>query len=375
MKRNLLFFVLVSVCLMMPTSLTAQIVDSSVCDILANPQSFDGKIVRIKGVVIAGFEEFAIRGSGCNQIVNAIWLAYPEGTKGKAGPAAFLRLQLAKNHPAAVTTVNRSPVTLDKNKEFKDFDSLLSTPAKTNGLCLGCVKNTVTAVLVGRLDGAKETGLIRDGEGKVIGIGGFGHLNGYSARLVLQSVSELSAQEIDYAKAGTGVMDAGPSASGSFVPGIPTADQVKRGADAFGAPNEDNGVVLNFGGANEIPKNDTTKSNSNSPDGLIFQVTFDGERMKGPAMEIALPHVGTHIADIRSPSLGISNLSLYGAEFRAWQTVVLSSVAAKAKTLTAPGGYMIYSQSWPLSDLGKNANSGISGFLGNWANIANPPKP
>src|SRR5882672_5060880 len=154
MMRTLLFFFVLAVCLI-PSSLRAQIVDSRVCDILASPQSFDGKIVRIKGVVIAGFEEFAIKGTGCNQLVSAIWLAYPEGTKGKAGPAAFLRLQLAKNGPAAVTKVSRASVTLDKNKDFKDFDNFLATPAKVNGLCLGCVKYTVAATLVGRLDGAK----------------------------------------------------------------------------------------------------------------------------------------------------------------------------------------------------------------------------
>ena len=92
-------------------------------------------------------------------------------------------------------------------------------------------------------------------------------------------------------------------------------------------------------------------------------------------MEIAISHIGTHIADLRSPSHEISDLSLYGAEFRAWQTSVLGSIATKTKLLTAPGGYVIYSQSWPSSDLGKNANSGIAGFLGNWVNITNPPKP
>ncbi len=373
MTRTLLLFIVMG-CLMIPSSLPAQVVDSAVCDILANPQSFDGKIVRIKGVVIAGFEEFAVKGSACSQMVNAVWLTYPEGTKAKAGPAALLRLQLGKNHPAVVTNVGRTPVTLDKNKDFKDFDNFLSTPAKANGLCLGCVKFTVTATLVGRLDGTKGTGLIRDGGGKVIGVGGFGHLNRYSARLVLQSVSEISPQEIDYAKGGAAASEGPMSGGGSFTPGTPTADQVKRGADAFGAPGEDNGVSVGFGGANEIPKDDTAKSNANSPDGLLFHATFDGERLKGPALDIALSHVGTHIADIRTPSIGVSNLFLYGAEFRAWQTSVLSAVAAKIKFLTLPGGYTIYSQSWSNSDLGKNANGGISGFLANWANIANPPK-
>jgi hypothetical protein len=374
MKRILLLMVLMG-CLSIPSSLSAQIMDSTVCDILANPQSFDGKIVRIKGVVIAGFEEFAIKGSGCNQILNAIWLAYPEGSKGKAGPAASLRLQLGKNYPATVTDVSRASVTLDKNKDFKEFDNFLSTPAKTNGMCLGCVKFTVTATLVGRLDGTKDAGLIRDSGGKVVGLGGFGNLNRYSARLVLQSVSGISAQEIDYARGGTATSDDTTSASRSFTLGAPTADQVRRGAEAFGAPGEDNGVSVGFSGANEIPKDDTAKSSASSPDGLLFHVTFDGERLKGPAMDVALSHVGTHIADTRSPQIGIRNLILYGAEFRAWQTSVLSAVAAKVKTLTLPGGYMIYSQSWANSDLGKNANDGISGFLANWANLTNPPKP
>ena len=60
MKRTLLFIVVMS-CLMIPSSLLAQIVDSTVCDILANPQSFEGKIVRIKGVVTTGFEDLPSR--------------------------------------------------------------------------------------------------------------------------------------------------------------------------------------------------------------------------------------------------------------------------------------------------------------------------
>jgi hypothetical protein len=130
-----------------------------------------------------------------------------------------------------------------------------------------------------------------------------------------------------------------------------------------------------MGGANEIPENDNPKSNANSPDGLVFQATFDAGRLKGPAMELVISHLGTHIADIRSPEPGIRDLSAYGAEFRAWQTSILNAVADKVKALTLPGGYMIYNQSWSDSDLGKNANSGISGFLVNWVSITNPPKP
>lgn len=374
MKRILVRIVVLS-CLLIPVSLRAQTVDTTVCDILSDPESFDGKIVRVKGVAVAGFEEFAIQGTSCNQAVNAIWLAYPEGTRGKAGPAAFLRLQLGKNNPTVVSNTSRASVTLEKNKEFKEFDKLLSTQARTDGMCLGCVKFTVAGTFVGRLDGTRSAGLSRDGGGKVTGLSGFGNMNRYSARLVLQSVSELASQEIDYTKGDVAASSDATSGSRSFVPGSPTADQVKRAAAAFGAPGEDNGVNVGFGAANEIPKDDSTKSNSNSPDGLVFDVIFDGDRLKSPAMEIAISHEGTHIADIRSTESGIPNLPFYGAEFRAWQISVISAIANKVKKLTLSAGYVIYSQSWSNADMGKNINGGISALLTNWAKITNPPKP
>src|ERR1700732_4670998 len=179
MKRTVVCIAVLS-WLVIALSLRTQTVDTTVCDILSNPQSFDGEIVRVKGVAIAGFEEFAIQGTGCDQLLNAIWLAYPEGARGKAGPVASLRLQLGKNNPAVVSTVIGTPVTLDKNKDFKEFDKLLSTQVKTDGMCLGCVKFTVAGTFVGRLDGTKDAGLSRDGSGKVVGLNGFGNLNRYS---------------------------------------------------------------------------------------------------------------------------------------------------------------------------------------------------
>ena len=47
--------------------LHAQAVDTTVCDILKAPQSFNGKIVRIKGTVEAGFDQFVVKGAGCGQ--------------------------------------------------------------------------------------------------------------------------------------------------------------------------------------------------------------------------------------------------------------------------------------------------------------------
>lgn len=370
--RWISFLVLTVACMAIPGRVSAQIVDSTVCDILADPQSFDGKLVRIKGTVIAGFDEFAVKGSNCNQVVNAIWLAYPQDTKGKAGPAALVRLKLAKNNPTITNASTRVPVKLDKNKDFKDFDNFLSTPGKASGLCPGCMKNTVSATLVGRLDGSKVAGLVRDSSGKVIGVGGFGNLNRYSARLVLQSVSDVSPQEIDYAKGPVGTSESSGTAGRSFTPGVPAADQAKRAIDAFGAPGDDNGVMVGFSGANELAKDDEAKSNGNSPDGVIFDVVFD-ERLKGSAMQFGMIHTGSHIADIRNSAKEIRDVSLYGSEFRAWQASVLEAISLKANTLTLPGGFLVFDRSWPNSDLGKNVNAGIAAFLENWASLTNPP--
>lgn len=64
MKRLL---ALVLVCTAVTCPLAAQVVDVSVCDILANPQSFDGKMVCIKATVVAGSKDFAVKASDCKQ--------------------------------------------------------------------------------------------------------------------------------------------------------------------------------------------------------------------------------------------------------------------------------------------------------------------
>jgi hypothetical protein len=365
---------------LMTLPLAAQIVDASVCDVLADPQSFDGKLVRVKGVVTAGFDEFALKDASCAQPINAIWLAYPEGTKGRAGPAAFVQLQLAKNNPAAAASPSRSPIKLEKNKEFKQFDSLLSTTYKAGGMCLGCIRYTVTATLVGRLDCVKEAGIVRDSAGKFVSANGYGNLNLYRARLVLQTVSDISAHEIDYSKVSSAIKDdsaressggdpvaAAHQAARAFTPDSEAAKQVERAAAAYGKEGEDNGVDVGFGTSNEVPKNDAPKGYKDSPDGLLINCTFDMDRLKGEALTRAISHVGTHIADVRDPQSNTSASTAYELEYRGWRTTVLSAVAAQQKTLTLPGGYLLWNSAWTAADRNKLVDEGITSFLRDWA--------
>ncbi|HXH91955.1 MAG TPA: hypothetical protein VNN25_10280 [Thermoanaerobaculia bacterium] len=293
---------------------SGQAVDASVCDVLANPASFDGKFIRIKGApVVAGFDEFVIDGSGCKPS-SAIWFAYPEGTKGKAGPAAFLSLQLAKNSPAVANATHRTAVTLQKNGDFKQFDSLLATQSKASGACLACPRYTVEATLVGRLDGVSAAGLLRDASGKVTGVAGFGNMNLYRARFVLQSVSSVIPHEVSDTTNAVAARRDSRNAGTSVDP-----EQAKRAIAAYGEPGEDNGVEVSFGIANEVSPDEGAKGKSASPDGILFRVRFDMNRIGKPMLSRAMAHMGTHIADVRG---GVPLSGVDEAESRAWKVTV-----------------------------------------------------
>ena len=347
------------VCLLMGAgAVSAQTVDTRLCDILAHPKDFDGKMVRVTGTVVAGFDEFMIRDTSCKQSVNAIWLAYPAGTKAKAGPVAMITLQLAKNSPGQPAPVSAAPVTLDTGWDFKKLDSILSASAKTPGLCLGCVRSTATATLTGRLDAVDAVSLEKTGS-MFTAVKGFGNLALYPARLVIQSVANVSENVLDYTK---------PADLGDGDVGLGlTADDLKRAVAAFGAPGDDNGVDIGFGGANSLRPDDGAKGRGNSPDGLLLIVTFDSDRLKGNAMGKAMAHTGTHIADLRESPRG---RNLFQLEGRAWGVTVLNAIVNKDKALTLPGGYVAWNNNWTEAEQQKQLPGSLSGYLKNWAGLS-----
>jgi hypothetical protein len=359
--------------------LRAQVVDTTVCDVLKNPKSFDGKMVRIKATVAVGFDQFVLKGPGCGHYINDIWLSYPEGSKAKAGPAAILQIQMAHNFtgtvPAAVT---RTPVTLDKSKDFKQFDTLLSTPHKGAAMCLGCNRYEVTATLVGRMDGVDDAGVRRDAAGKIVGVSGFGNLNGYKARLVLQSVADVTPQEVDFSKTdpitksdspsdmpdqtALNAIEAAHKAALAF-PGNPAGAQIERAAAAFGKPGEHNGVNILLSATNEAAAKDEAQGVKDSPDGVLYNCAFNMNRLPGISLTRAIVHMGVHIADLRNPPADLTGPSLSDLEFRAWVTTVVSAIANNQKTLTAPGGYLLWNSGWPPTDRDKVLNDTMEMFI------------
>ncbi len=367
--------------------LYAQAVGATVCDVLKNPKAFDGKIVSIKGTVVAGFDQFVLTGGDCGQDVNAIWLSYPEGAKVKSGPLAMLQLEPAHNFAGPASTETRTPVTLEKDKEFKKFDSLLSQyHSKGTGLCPGCPRYHVQATLVGRVDGVANAGLSRNGDGKIVGLGGFGNMNVYPARLVLQSVADVTPQEMDYSKSdaivekggdnGQGDQESNPAPGGPMGSSDPLSAAVKAAAGLqasqvttqiknvltlFPKGKQQNGVIVGYGVVNEV-STASAPSALDTPDGVLYICTFNRDRL-GDALSMALVHLGQHISDLRTAPADSGNAPPYIMENNAWVVSAYVAVAEGVRYLTMPGGYLLWNPAWTNADRSDNMKTALDSYL------------
>ena len=386
-------------------------VDITVCDVVKKPQAFNGQIVRIKGTVVAGFDEFVIKDStdsNCGYPVNAIWLAYPPGTKGKAGPAAMLTIEPARNFTGKYTPATRAAVTLDKSKDFKQFDSLLAQKhEKGADMCLGCTRYEVTATLVGRLDSVADATLQRDASGKIVGFGGFGNMNAYPARLVLESVSDVTPKEIDYSKNddetkrrrhGRGKRSghvwrrrrlrrrwlrgwrSGERNGSEWCDcrrakepptSLPRAlrrtlqQRPRRSMESRTTIRRASTVA--YGTGNEASPKDEDLGTKDSPDGVLFNCTFNQDRVQGDSLARAVIHMGEHISELRNPVSGNEAAPPYILESDAWVVTAVSAVVGGQKFLSMPGGYVIWDFNWPAADRNDKMAAALKDFLLNEA--------
>ncbi len=365
--------------------LYAQAVSATVCDVLKNPKSFDGKMVSIKGTVVAGFDEFVVAGGDCGQDVNAIWLSYPQGAKARSGPLAMLQVEPAHNFAGPAAAGTPAPVTLQKDKEFKKFDSLLSQyHSKETGLCPGCPRYHVQATLVGRLDGVANAGLTRNPAGKIVGLGGFGNMNIYPARLVIQSVADVTPQDVDYSKSDAIVEKGENGQSGREANqgpnGLENSDPLSAAQKAvarlqpsqvttqiqsvlaeFPKPKQQNGVTVGYGEMNEASAGSAPTA-QDTPDGVVYACTLNRDRL-GEALSLALVHLGQHISDLRSAPAGGGNPPPYVMENNAWVVSSSIAVAEGVHYLTMPGGYLLWNPAWTDADRSDNMKSALDSFL------------
>jgi hypothetical protein len=375
MKR-LLFFALLAAASV--SALHAQAVDVNVCDVIKKPQDFNGKTVRLKGVVFAGFDSFVIKDASgeCGFPVDAIWLDYPAGTKAKAGPTAVLHIQPAHNYAGSYQAPTRAAVVLDKNKDFKTFDSALAQGHnKGIGMCLGCTKSQVAATLVGRLDTVADASIQRDAKGKITGFGGFGNNNMYAARLVLQSVSDVTVKDLDYtafdaaSKGDTPGFNPNPEmydpmdAANKIVAGplaaTPAGQMAQKAIAVFPKHGEKNGVSIVNGGVNEVK--DEAPGKADSPDGILYTIHANQDKLQGQAYVRMLFHMGQHVSEIRNPSADVA--PPFVMEYNAWSMAISSGVVGGDKVLGLPGGYIVWNLKWTEAERQAQMDGNVSSYL------------
>ncbi|WP_420237082.1 hypothetical protein ACOBR2_15860 [Telmatobacter bradus] len=371
MKRLLALALLAcaSVC-----ALHAQTVDTTVCDVVKHPMNFNGKTIRIKGVVFAGFDSFIIKdASECGFPIDSIWLEYPQGTKAKAGPAAVLHIQPAHNYAGPYQAPTRAAVTLDKSKDFKQFDSSLAqTHSKGAGMCLACVRSQVAATLIGRLDAVDDATVKHDAAGKVTSFGGFGNANMYPARLVLQSVADVQPKELDYSESDNAAKSLTAAPSDTFDPfdaatklaaGIPapSGDAAKKAIAALGKKGDKtSGVVFVSGTTNEVK--DETPGKLDSSDGTLWTVTYNNDKVQGAGVVRMYFHMGQHIADLRTAGADQA-IPPFIFEYNAWSMTVTAAVMSGEKLLTLSGGPVVWNLAWPLAQRQDKMNDGVTNYL------------
>lgn len=153
-------------------------VETTVCEIAASPERFNGKLVRLRDRIAIGFEQFELLTTGCTaRRIDNVWLEYGRGPKRQ--PTIW----------CCGDMVPRDPLKLLQNSAFRKFHYYLT--ARASGSRLGeDYKYRVTATLLGRVD-AVPTEPCPSGKGACCKTGGYGHFGASCARLVIQSVADV----------------------------------------------------------------------------------------------------------------------------------------------------------------------------------------
>ncbi len=349
-------------------------VEATPCDVLSRPMEFNGKTVRVSGTVQTGLDDFVLRAPGCSgtplSSPQAIWIDYPRGTHGKAGPA--MRIALAVSGAAA--TPSAPAVALDRGHDFEHFDAALSSPLPSRGLCLGCAKSSVAATLTGRIDAVPVARIVRTGA-QYSSAAGFGTLNRYRVRLVLESVSNVVEKDNDFQPASTELQAVRRTLSGdpfktanrlpeAFLNGTAVYGQVRRAAVIYGTPGgEPTGITVSYGPPNEDTAAEDTAAAASAPGGLLIHVTLDRARLPMDALVYAVMYAGSIAADLREPGEPSPHLVL---EQHALTTVLLAAVAANAKNVVLPSAAVLWNDEWAPADRQRLSDVAITRFLRTW---------
>ena len=72
---------------------------------------------------------------------------------------------------------------------------------------------------------------------------------------------------------------------------------------------------------------------------------------------------GENVANLRNPTPEDIGSGFYELEAHAWAITTLDAVGSGQKTMTLPGGYLVWNKAWPQESIGKNVTDAIESFL------------
>ncbi len=143
-----------------------------------------------------------------------------------------------------------------------------------------------------------------------------------------------------------------------------------KAATAYGKSGEHNGVNYTSGSTNEASAKDEALGTKDSPDGVLFNCTFNTDHLQGDALTKAVIHIGMHIADLRKPAPGTEGAPAFILEYDGWMVTAISAVTSGQKYLTLPGAYQLWNISWPEAERGDKMKAALTDFLSNEATLS-----
>ncbi len=149
----------------------------SFCDLANDPKSFDGKLIRVRGIVSDEFEDFTLSAEDCNA-QQGIWLAF--GGDVPSNVASTVNDNFRK--PGSELKVNGVSYGIEKDENFRRFYALMAARHEDKAAY------RVTATLTGAFF-AGEQNKAPSGEGTFMG---YGHL-GCCSLFVITKVSEVES--------------------------------------------------------------------------------------------------------------------------------------------------------------------------------------
>ena len=151
----------------------------------------------------------------------------------------------------------------------------------------------------------------------------------------------------------------------------PPKDAAEKAAAVYGKHGDAaTGVYAANGIANEASPKDEDLGTKDSPDGVLFNCTFDLDHLQGDSLTRAVLHMGEHVSELRNPSPGNEAAPPYILESDAWVVTTVSAVVDGQKFLSLPGGYVIWDANWPAADRNDKMAAALKDFLLNGAMLS-----